>query len=180
MTSPVASPWTDVMVSDLRRLWLRGDTCAQIGQLIGMTKNSVISKAHRIGLPARKEKAPAPNAALLEEKRKEKAAARAERFKRARRDSRGFTVGERTPPREIVDLPVHFESRSIPFGDLRHWSENSWNECRFIAAEPAGPDYVACGKPTAPGESWCASCKNVVFNYQPTATALARARDRAA
>ena len=51
MTSPVASPWTEVMVSDLRRLWMRGDTCAQIGQLIGMTKNSVISKAHRVGLP---------------------------------------------------------------------------------------------------------------------------------
>ncbi|MCK1503883.1 GcrA family cell cycle regulator [Bradyrhizobium sp. 18] len=176
MTSPSASPWTDVMVSDLRRLWARGDTCAQIGQLIGLTKNSVISKAHRIGLPARKEKPPAPSAAAIEEKRK----ARVERQRRNRQDKRGFTIGERTPPMTIIELPVHSEARSIPFGDLRQWSENSSNECRFIAAEPAGPDYVACGKPTAPGESWCATCKGVVFNYQPTATALARARDRAA
>ncbi|MET4197253.1 GcrA cell cycle regulator [Bradyrhizobium sp. LA8.1] len=176
------STWSVEMVSDLRRLWDRGDTSSQIGKHLGVSRSAVIGKAHRLGLASRaKASHPAPNAALIEERRRQKNTSRAEGARKARQDKRGFPTGERTPPMEIVDLPVHREALSIPFGDLRPWSGNASNECRFIAAEPAGPDYIACGKPTAQGESWCRACKRVVFNYQPTnVIPLVRKQARAA
>jgi GcrA cell cycle regulator len=37
----------------LRQLWLRGDTGAQIAQAMGITKNAVVGRPHRLRLPAR-------------------------------------------------------------------------------------------------------------------------------
>jgi GcrA cell cycle regulator len=37
----------------LRQFWLRGDTSTQIAQKMGLTKNAVVGRAHRLRLPAR-------------------------------------------------------------------------------------------------------------------------------
>ena len=46
-------PWNDDNVARLRELWDQGLPTAQIGKLIGFTKNAVVGKAHRIGLERR-------------------------------------------------------------------------------------------------------------------------------
>ena len=45
--------WNDENVARLRELWDQGLPTAQIGKLIGFTKNAVVGKAHRIGLERR-------------------------------------------------------------------------------------------------------------------------------
>ena len=47
------SPWTDALGLRLRQLWEEGHSAAEIGRRIGFSKNAVISKAHRLDLPAR-------------------------------------------------------------------------------------------------------------------------------
>ncbi len=46
-------PWNDENVTKLRELWDQGLPTAQIGKLLGFTKNAVVGKAHRIGLERR-------------------------------------------------------------------------------------------------------------------------------
>ena len=46
-------PWNDDNVSQLKELWDQGLPTAQIGKLLGFTKNAVVGKAHRIGLERR-------------------------------------------------------------------------------------------------------------------------------
>ena len=46
-------PWDDNNVSKLKELWDQGLPTAQIGKLLGFTKNAVVGKAHRIGLERR-------------------------------------------------------------------------------------------------------------------------------
>ncbi len=46
-------PWDDSNVARLRDLWDQGLPTAQIGKLLGFTKNAVVGKAHRIGLERR-------------------------------------------------------------------------------------------------------------------------------
>jgi len=46
-------PWNDENVVKLRELWDQGLPTAQIGKLLGFTKNAVVGKAHRIGLERR-------------------------------------------------------------------------------------------------------------------------------
>ena len=45
--------WNDNNVSRLKDLWDQGLPTAQIGKLLGVTKNAVVGKAHRIGLERR-------------------------------------------------------------------------------------------------------------------------------
>lgn len=44
-------PWSDYRISRLTELWLAGTSCAEIGRQLNCTRNAVIGKARRIGLP---------------------------------------------------------------------------------------------------------------------------------
>jgi GcrA cell cycle regulator len=50
MTQPI---WTQAQADRLARDWKAGIPTAQIGKNVGMSKFSVVGKAHRMGLPAR-------------------------------------------------------------------------------------------------------------------------------
>jgi GcrA cell cycle regulator len=45
--------WTDERIEQLTLLWDEGVTTAEIGRRIGVTKNAVIGKVHRLGLVPR-------------------------------------------------------------------------------------------------------------------------------
>lgn len=45
--------WTPDRIDLLTRLWSSGMPTAQIGKELGITKNAVVGKAHRMGLPER-------------------------------------------------------------------------------------------------------------------------------
>ena len=45
--------WTDQVVTRLRSLWAAGHSTAEIGRRLGVSKNAVVGKAHRLDLPAR-------------------------------------------------------------------------------------------------------------------------------
>ena len=47
--------WTDDKIAQLRELWPeeKGHSTAEIGRIMGMTKNAVVGKAHRLDLPGR-------------------------------------------------------------------------------------------------------------------------------
>lgn len=45
--------WNDDAIARLRALWDEGHSTAEIGRRMGVTKNAVVGKAHRLELPAR-------------------------------------------------------------------------------------------------------------------------------
>ena len=45
--------WTPERVATVTRLWNEGLTTAEIGRAVGMSKNAVVGKAHRLQLPPR-------------------------------------------------------------------------------------------------------------------------------
>ncbi len=45
--------WTDDVISRLRALWTEGHSTAEIGRRMGVSKNAVVGKAHRLSLDAR-------------------------------------------------------------------------------------------------------------------------------
>ena len=55
--------WTEETIAQLRALWLEGHSTAEIGRRMGITKNAVVGKAHRLKLssrpsPIRRERSP--------------------------------------------------------------------------------------------------------------------------
>jgi GcrA cell cycle regulator len=49
----MSEEWTPTRVSVLIALWNEGLTTSQIGLRLGVTKNAVVGKVHRLGLPKR-------------------------------------------------------------------------------------------------------------------------------
>ncbi len=45
--------WNDETILRLRGLWDEGHSTAEIGRRLGVSKNAVVGKAHRLGLPSR-------------------------------------------------------------------------------------------------------------------------------
>lgn len=45
--------WTDEKVKQLKKLWVKGKSTIEIAKELGMSKNSVIGKVHRLDLTAR-------------------------------------------------------------------------------------------------------------------------------
>ncbi len=45
--------WTDDIIARLKLLWSEGHSTAEIGRRLGVSKNAVVGKAHRLELPAR-------------------------------------------------------------------------------------------------------------------------------
>jgi GcrA cell cycle regulator len=47
------SVWTDDLIVELGKLWTEGHSTAEIGRRLGVSKNSVVGKAHRLSLAPR-------------------------------------------------------------------------------------------------------------------------------
>ena len=45
--------WNEDAIARLRALWAEGHSTAEIGRRMGVSKNAVVGKAHRLNLPAR-------------------------------------------------------------------------------------------------------------------------------
>ncbi len=45
--------WNDAAIQRLRDLWTEGHSTAEIGRRMGVSKNSIVGKAHRLDLPKR-------------------------------------------------------------------------------------------------------------------------------
>ena len=61
-----ANAWTDERLEQLRKLWDDGLSISQIGEALGVSRNDIAGKAHRMGLPKR----PSPISQLKVEKPK--------------------------------------------------------------------------------------------------------------
>ena len=142
------SVWTLERVDRLKQLWADGLTCSEIAsRLGGVTRNSVIGKVTRLGLPRRVE-TNAARTALTRRQHKVRRKPRNKPFSYAKRESMASTIirdGMPIPDPKETDIP------RIAFVDLEA------KHCRFVATkEPAGPyEPQFCGADRVPGTSYC-------------------------
>jgi GcrA cell cycle regulator len=47
------APWPDASIATLREMWAAGISTVVIGRRLGVSKNAVVGKAHRLDLPSR-------------------------------------------------------------------------------------------------------------------------------
>ena len=166
--------WNDQRITRLKFLWGEGMTCAAIAEDMGApSRSAIIGKVHRLGLSQRCNKVSAAELERRAEVRNRRAEARA---------ARGMFPGrarpkmqEREPVIKIAVAPF-IGSLEIPFAELDAFKAGDANQCRFIAAEIPGPDYLACGNPTLPGESYCGHHHGIVYNRGLNLSDVERAR----
>lgn len=133
---PAGIVWTDERVALLKKLWGEGFSCSQIAKRIGSTtRNGVIGKIHRMGLPGR----PTTHRARNRPKPKTRPLGW---FKPV---SRIPIPTDPLPPRHETDIArVSF----IDLIDGKH--------CKFIPGNPTGPyEPQFCGLDALPNSPYC-------------------------
>jgi GcrA cell cycle regulator len=130
--------WSDAAIERLKALWAEGFSASECGKRMGVSRNSVIGKIHRLGLSGlhRRPREPGP---------------------RRRRRDYGTRRGPRTAPARLLETGEQVLSRPEPPSPpgRQYWRtllDLKVGECRW----PEGDrHYTFCGAPQAFG-SYCA------------------------
>lgn len=134
--------WTEEAVEQLKALWAEGIPAPQIGaRLGGATKNAVIGKVHRLGLPRRppnyNRKPP------TEQQKTFNGYAGTPRSRRARSKKRAAGPGRSTPkPPPKASGPAPDNSNPISLTEL------TGRTCRYPLGDPRAEGFGFCGEPT--------------------------------
>jgi len=120
--------WTDDRVAELQRLWDTGKSASEIGKILGVSKNSVVGKAHRLKLTARPS--PIRRGSIAKPKRKM------------------IPVAVKIPV-EVAPLrePV------IP----RQQRSGKGPKCLWPIGDPGDVDFHFCEEPSMPGKPYCST-----------------------
>ena len=158
--------WNDETIARIRALWSEGHSTAEIGRRMGVSKNAVVGKAHRLNLPAR----PSPIRRGTGEKR---AVTRAtirrvtgptlpalQSVPRAPQPAASAAADFTPTPKQAAHLrPVPAQPR--PSGRI--------SSCCWPLGDPGTPAFRFCGDPTMPAKPYC---------DEHAALAYVRVRDR--
>ena len=135
--------WTDERVEMLRKLWSEGLSASQIAaHLGGVSRNAVIGKVHRLGLPGRKPK----DATLARRGQR----APVDRVPKARRRSMFWQSLE-----GVAKLPLPLADVPIDPTKVKTLQDLEANDCRWPLGDPQAPTFGFCGCPKLPGLPYC-------------------------
>ena len=135
------SVWADPRTeARLRALWDEGHSTARIADMMGLTKNAIVGKAHRLGLPSR----PSPI------RREAFGVARPKPIKRAPLVTLPALAAV---PAAIVAQPVVPEPVRVP----------TWPAlpCCWPIGEPRTKAFRYCDEPAERGRPYCAAHREV-------------------
>ena len=131
-------PWDDNNVSKLRELWDQGLPTAQIGKLLGFTKNAVVGKAHRIGL----ERRPSPirRTAVKPDRKKARSPIIPKLNFEVKKD-------------EVKENPVHQQTFQPLVKNL--FTKSVKRGCEWPEGHPDESDFKFCGKERFEEKPYC-------------------------
>ncbi|SFM00129.1 GcrA cell cycle regulator [Bradyrhizobium sp. NFR13] len=140
--------WTPEQDIELRRLLELGRSYTAVAEQINadfgttFSRNAAIGRGHRLGIKT--DRRGLPGAGRKPTGRKPRA---------VKPSAKPLPFKE---PEPLELAPPFAGSLSLEFADLRPFSTEQVNQCRFPEGE--GPAFLYCGNPTAPGASWCGHC----------------------
>jgi GcrA cell cycle regulator len=148
--------WTIEREELLAKLWNEGASASQVANALGVSRNSVMGKVNRLGLQRYAQKSPEEIEREAEARRIRSAELAKARYERE--------LARRRKVQELFDaekIEQERKSSSLPFSELRMFSSRLSNQCRYMLNDTA--PFIACGAVTAPGDSWCPYCRDIVM-----------------
>ncbi len=142
--------WTEKMVEDLKIMWKQGLTTGEIGKRLGVSKNSIVGKVHRLQLDARPSPIKKKEDTLISKDQEvlEKLPIKKEKDIEDTKES----ICPSIDPEEKIDIkPVeNFKKKGIiQLTDLDN------HTCRWPLGDPKDENFSFCGKKVRVGQTYC-------------------------
>jgi GcrA cell cycle regulator len=161
--------WTDERVELLRQLWLDGKSASQISAELGLgvTRNAVIGKVHRLGLSGR---AKSTSSAAPRVRQRPAPTPRTSMAGRPNGSGGGHMVRGNTALAFSMDTainaqPVFHEDVVVPMSLRVTIVDLKEAMCRWPLGDPATPEFRYCGIQSAGTKPYCAHHGRLA--YQP-------------
>ncbi len=140
--------WTAEAIERLKALWAEGHSTAEIGRRMGISKNAVVGKAHRLNLPARpspirRDAAPRPAPVPRAPRPMTVARAAPPPMLRAAPAAPPAPVAPPAPPAPVL--------RAFPVARARIGSRS----CCWPIGEPGTSGFRFCGGEPMAGKPYC-------------------------
>jgi GcrA cell cycle regulator len=130
-----AEEWTPDRIKVLIALWEEGLPTSEIGRRMGVTKNAVVGKVHRLGLKQRQSPIRQSSTTGIQPKKVKPAAANAPQA-----DALAHAVVNATP---------------IPLGEMVRLEELTSSMCCWPEGEPGTETFHFCGQPSVAEKPYC-------------------------
>jgi GcrA cell cycle regulator len=150
--------WTAKSIDLLRALWAEGHSTAEIGRRMGVTKNAIVGKAHRLDLPARPSPIRKLDATGATPAPRRKPAPTREAAPPA------AAIGRAPPqpqPRPAPPLPI--PSAPVASAQVSHFPRASLRSCCWPIGEPGQREFRFCAAEAAPGKPYCADHAAIAY-----------------
>lgn len=169
--------WTDARITELTELWECNCPTGEIARIMGLTKNAIIGKAHRLELPPRESPIIRTAPGTVSEKPSRKPTWTTERNARltemhnagASSDAvaKELGLGKRSVIGQLSRLGLtrqpsrkpHSKPAPAPATTPREPQEaislSRFHTCQFIEGDPTADDSCKCGEPCRVGSSYC-------------------------
>ncbi len=162
--------WTDEKIKMLEQLWETGQSITQIGKALGMTRNAVVGKAHRIGLAkraspiVRSDKPAAPKPAPVVHHH---AQHHAPRPAAVSVNSGASAPAAREPSASHTPAPEK-PTQQLSAAMLAALTPTSGPRCKWPIGDPKSSEFDFCTKVALPGKPYCAEhCAQAYTNWNP-------------
>lgn len=149
--------WSQERIEQLKILWARGLTCAQIGVQLGITRNAVVGKVHRLKLGSR------ITAPRISRPRKERTASLVRKTDR-RKQLRALNSQHTRRKQVFGFIEVGTDLATTHADNPRSIFELGRFECRW-PCEGDGYNTVFCGGECGDGLSYCS--RHASLAYRP-------------
>lgn len=145
--------WTQEREDLLRKLWLQGLSASQIAYVMaGITRNAVIGKAHRMGLPKR---SPATSHRPKPRIQRGKPSLALVGSKPAARDNASDVQYRKRYDLELERSAFEIEHSDVSAEDRMTLMTLTSRSCKWPIGDPADPDFHFCSRDADNGRSYC-------------------------
>lgn len=173
--------WTDALVAELRRLWnVEKLSAGVIAERLGISRNAVIGKAHRIKCEPRAHPIREPRQERTPEEREAMRQARQARWKASRRANttgrqhKSFHLGVAADHHKLAvarqaTARSAAPSRFVPYRTLERLPAVvtiTSKKCQWIEGEPMFDDSCKCLRPSVSG-AYCADHAAMAWRPRP-------------
>lgn len=157
--------WTDQMVEDLKKMWDEGLTTGEIGKRLGVSKNSIVGKVHRLQLIAR------PSPIKKKDDSDETIAAASSPVTASKPKAEVSEVKENkaaasTPSKEAAPVQQPRQDRIDTIRNSAHvehpkgkhkttLTDLDNHTCRWPVGDPKDDNFHFCGRKIKIGQTYC-------------------------
>lgn len=150
--------WTPELIKELKKYWKKGLTTGEIGRLIGMSKNAVVGKAHRLGLEGRPS--PIKHERIRISKKTVLKKTSAASVKKVEEVEDDIEVVEEDVKAIMAKKKAAEKKKKISGVSLVDLKPNG---CRWPEGDPQDDDFCFCGKEAVTGKPYCAEHCQVAY-----------------